>query len=78
MSRYDPSCCSQCGIEVGGPAPRKLCEDCAAVVQRGNAAFLAREVERYLDSPGCNVPARQQATRRLRWALDKFKEGATT
>lgn len=34
-------------------------------------ALLAREVERYLDNPGCNVPARQNAQRRLRWALEQ-------
>lgn len=34
-------------------------------------ALLAREVERYLDHPGCNVPAQQNAKRRLRWAIEQ-------
>jgi hypothetical protein len=34
-------------------------------------ALLAREVERYLDNPGCNVPAQQNAKRRLRWAFEQ-------
>ena len=33
-------------------------------------ALLAREVERYLDNPGCNLPAQQNAKRRLRWAVE--------
>lgn len=35
--------------------------------------FLAGAVERYLDNPGCNVPARQSAQRRLRWAMETVR-----
>lgn len=34
-------------------------------------SLLAGEVERYLDRPGCNIPARQTAFARLRWALEQ-------
>lgn len=34
-------------------------------------ALLAGEVERYLDNPGCNLPAQQNAKRRLRWAWEQ-------
>lgn len=34
-------------------------------------ALLVCEVERYLDNPGCNLPAQQNAQRRLRWAWEQ-------
>lgn len=37
------------------------------------ADTLAREVERYLDSPGCNAPAQATAQARLRWALEQYR-----
>ena len=74
MGRYSPDCCYRCGIELGAEVAR-VCEDCRANLGAdGMSAFLAREVSRYLDKPGCNVPSRQQAMERLRWALDKSKE----
>lgn len=36
-------------------------------------ALIASEVARYLDHPGCNVPAQQNAKRRLRWALEQVQ-----
>lgn len=33
--------------------------------------FLAAAVRLYLDRPGCNIPARQTALARLRWAVEQ-------
>ena len=35
---------------------------------------LVGEVRRYLERPGCNIPARQTAMARLRWAADRAME----
>jgi len=35
---------------------------------------LVGEVRRYLERPGCNIPARQTAMARLRWAADQAME----
>ena len=33
--------------------------------------ILIRAVEGYLDDPGCNIPARVNALRKLRWATEQ-------
>ena len=45
------------------------CEKC--IQREDRLAFLEREIEKYLDDPGCNAPARGNAMRRLRWALQR-------
>lgn len=40
-------------------------------------AFLAQAIEHYLDNPGCNIPARNTALARLRWAMDEARKELT-
>ena len=41
---------------------------------REKVAFLVRAIESYLDSPGCNIPARNTALAKLRWAAEEAKK----
>lgn len=45
------------------------------MVTRHKLVALRIEVARYLDKPGCNVPQRQKAMERLRWALEQATDG---
>lgn len=36
--------------------------------------FLVRAIEQYCDNPGCNIPARQTALAKLRWAAEEGKK----
>ena len=33
--------------------------------------FLVRAIDSYHDNPGCNIPARQTALRKLKWASEE-------
>lgn len=36
--------------------------------------FLINAIENYCDKPGCNIPARNTALAKLRWAADEAKK----
>jgi cell division protein FtsB len=36
--------------------------------------MLIRAIENYIDNPGCNIPARNTALAKLRWAADEAKK----
>lgn len=36
--------------------------------------FLITAIENYCDKPGCNIPARNTALAKLRWAADEAKK----
>lgn len=36
--------------------------------------FLVTAIENYCDKPGCNIPARNSALAKLRWAADEAKK----
>lgn len=36
--------------------------------------LLVNAIETYCDNPGCNIPARQTALTKLRWAADEAKK----
>jgi len=36
--------------------------------------FLITAIENYCDNPGCNIPARNTALGKLRWAADEAKK----
>jgi hypothetical protein len=36
--------------------------------------FLITAIENYCDKPGCNIPARNSALAKLRWAADEAKK----
>ncbi len=43
-------------------------------VLRSRLLLLQIEVERFLDHPGCNIPQKAAALKRLRWALDESRK----
>lgn len=54
------------------PEPKREHIDLTLVEECELRKSLAREVQRYIDNPGCNIPARTTALRRLQWALDNY------
>lgn len=44
-----------------------------AMTDAERVRLLVAAVERYLEAPGCNIPARQTAIARLRWALEQVR-----
>jgi hypothetical protein len=58
--------------EPHSPEPERERIYLTLVEERELRKSLAREVQRYIDNPGCNIPARTTALRRLRWALENY------
>jgi hypothetical protein len=38
------------------------------------AQLLMRSINEYCDNPGCNIPSRQTALRKLRWAAEHSQQ----